>query len=203
MSTPERPPNAPPPAPSGASPPRSRFRVSRGWILFGLALPGLQHLLQLARDRAVLARPRPVQPVLPQAGDAGHVKEITSKGTAIQGTFGQKRAVSRARSRRRSSGPRCRPSPTTTRSRQLLEKKGVVVNAQPLDTGVAVVAEPAARLRADAPVPRAALLADRAGRGTCRTSSARSAARAHAATRPRATGSRSPTSPGSTRRRPS
>jgi hypothetical protein len=34
----------------------------------------------------------------------------------------------------------------------LLEQKGVVVNAQPLDTGPPVVAEPAARLRADDPV---------------------------------------------------
>ena len=87
MATPERPQAAPPPAPSGASPPRSRFHVSRGWILFGLALLAF-NIYFSSRATEPSSRVRvPYSPFFLKQVNAGHVKEITSKGTAIQGTF--------------------------------------------------------------------------------------------------------------------
>ena len=75
------------------------------------------------------------------------------------------------------------------------------MNAEPLDTGAPVVAEPAARLRADDPLRRPAVLADAARRERAERARARSAARGRAGTSRPATASRSRTSPGSTRRR--
>ena len=87
MSTPERPPTTPAPAPSGASPSRPRFHVSRGWILFGLALLAF-NIYFSSRATEPSSRVRvPYSPFFLNQVKAEHVKEITSKGTAIQGTF--------------------------------------------------------------------------------------------------------------------
>ena len=134
MSTPERPPNAPPPAPSGASPPRSRFRVSRGWILFGLALLAF-NIYFSSRATEPSSRVRvPYSPFFLKQVNAGHVKEITSKGTAIQGTFTKQERYqgSKPTTKFKTEVPAFANNDALS---ALLERKGVVVNAQPLDTG--------------------------------------------------------------------
>jgi cell division protease FtsH len=64
----------------------------------------------------------------------GHVKDITSKGTAIQGTFTQKQryAGSKPTLRFRTEIPAFADNNALSR---LLQAKRVVVNAQPLDSG--------------------------------------------------------------------
>jgi len=127
-----------PPAPRGSSPTpsrgRSRFFPGRGWILFALALLAFNFYLG-SRATQPASRVRiPYSPFFLQQVRDGHVKQITSKGTAIQGTFTQKIKY-------QSSKPTTRfqtEIPTFANNdalSSLLQRKGVVVNAQPLDTG--------------------------------------------------------------------
>ena len=134
MATPERPQSRASPGPSGSAP-RSRFHVSRGWILFGLALLAFNIYFSSRATEPVLARPRPVQPVLPQAGERA--------GTSRRSPRRARRSRARSRKPERYQGSK----PTTKFKTEipafantdalsaLLEKKGVVVNAQPLDNG--------------------------------------------------------------------
>src|SRR6266542_995345 len=127
----------PPPAPDGspATPPQPpRFSLSRRWILFGLALLAFNFYLG---SRAMQPQSRirvPYSPFFLKQVSAGHVKEITSKGTAVQGTFTQKEryAGSKPTTRFRTEVPAFADNDALSR---LLQQKGVVVNAQPLDTG--------------------------------------------------------------------
>ena len=77
----------------------------------------------------------PYSPFFLDAGERGHVEEITSKGTAIQGTFTQK--VSYARLEADDALPD--GDPGVRRQRRAVaacsRRRSVVVNAQPLDTG--------------------------------------------------------------------
>ena len=84
----------------------------------------------------------PYSPFFVQQAKAGNVREITSTGTAVQGTF--KRAV---RYPNNSSGTRTSEFSTQIPAfanmdalAGLLQAKGVVVNAKPLDTGGSLVA---------------------------------------------------------------
>jgi len=126
-----------PPAPRGSSPtsPKMpRFRLSRRWILFALALLALNFYLG-SRATQPPSRVRvPYSPFFLQQVSAGHVKEITSKGTAIQGTFTQelRYAKSKPTTRFRTEIPAFADNNALS---ALLQRKGVVVNAQPLDTG--------------------------------------------------------------------
>jgi cell division protease FtsH len=129
---------APPPTPRGSSPSDSkrppRFRFSRGWILFALALLAFNFYLG-SRATQPQSRVRvPYSPFFLSQVKAGHVKEITSKGTAIQGTFTQKEryADSKPTTRFRTEVPAFADTDALS---HLLQRKGVVVNAQPLDTG--------------------------------------------------------------------
>jgi cell division protease FtsH len=126
-----------PPAPRGSSPaspqPR-RFRVSRNWIIFFLALLALNVYLG---SRAMQQESRvrvPYSPFFLDQVKRGHVKDITSKGTAIQGTFTQKLTYGKSKptTRFRTEIPAFADNDALSK---LLEEKGVVVNAQPLDTG--------------------------------------------------------------------
>jgi cell division protease FtsH len=126
-----------PPAPRGSSPtsPQTpRFRLSRRWIPFALALLALNFYLG-SRATQPPSRVRvPYSPFFLQQVSAGHVKEITSKGTAIQGTFTQelRYATSKPTTRFRTEIPAFADNNALS---ALLQRKGVVVNAQPLDTG--------------------------------------------------------------------
>jgi cell division protease FtsH len=124
-----------PPGPAGTPPPQQpRFRLSQRWILFALALLAFNFFLG---SRAMQAPSRvrvPYSPFFLKQVSAGHVKEITSKGTAIQGTFTQKEryAGSKPTTRFRTEVPAFANNDALS---QLLEENGVVVNAEPLDTG--------------------------------------------------------------------
>src|ERR1043166_7643123 len=84
---------SPPPAPRGSSPTPpnlSRFRPGRAWIAFFIGLLVLNFYLS---NRAAQPSSRvriPYSPFFLQQVTDGHVKEITSKGTTVQGTFKQK-----------------------------------------------------------------------------------------------------------------
>jgi cell division protease FtsH len=128
-----------PPAPRGDSPKpppkeQPRFQISRGWIVFALILLGINFYLG-SRATGPPSRVRvPYSPFFLNQVNAGHVKSITSKGTAIQGTFTQKLSYAGQK-------------PTTNFKTEipafanndalsnLLQRKRVVVNAQPLDKG--------------------------------------------------------------------
>jgi cell division protease FtsH len=125
-----------PPAPRGSPPPqqRPRFRPSRAWIVFFLALLALNFYFG-SRATQPPSRVRvPYSPFFLQQVTAGHVKEITSKGTAIQGTFTQKVAYagSKPTTLFETEIPAFANNDALT---SLLEENEVVVNAQPLDTG--------------------------------------------------------------------
>jgi cell division protease FtsH len=76
----------------------------------------------------------PYSPYFLAQVSAGHVKEITSKGTAIQGTFTRKQqyAGNKPTTRFRTEIPAFANNNALT---ELLQRKRVVVNAQALDTG--------------------------------------------------------------------
>jgi cell division protease FtsH len=126
-----------PPAPRGSSPASQkppRFRVSRNWIILFLALLALNVYLG---SRAMQQESRvrvPYSPFFLDQVRRGHVKDITSKGTAIQGTFTQKLTYGKSKptTRFRTEIPAFADNDALSK---LLEEKGVVVNAQPLDTG--------------------------------------------------------------------
>src|SRR5215216_6434220 len=126
-----------PPAPRGSSPtsPQTpRFRLSRRWIPFVLALLAINFYVS-SRATQPPSRVRvPYSPFFLQQVTAGHVKEITSKGTAIQGTFTQKEryAGSKATSLFKTEVPAFADTDALSR---LLQRHKVIVNAEPLDTG--------------------------------------------------------------------
>src|SRR5258708_15414372 len=129
MSTPPTP--APPKTP--AKPPR--FRPGWRWVAFFVALLALNYYTA-SRATQPQARVRvPYSPFFLQQVSAGHVTSITSKGTAIQGTF--KSAESYAGSKKTTRFATEIPVFADTKAlSQLLEKKGVVVNAEPITTAL-------------------------------------------------------------------
>jgi cell division protease FtsH len=124
-----------PPAPRGSTPRRPpRFTLNRNWTIFFLALLALNIYLG-SRAMREPARPRvPYSPYFLQQVREGHVKSITSKGTAIQGEFTRKQQYgdSKPSDRFKTEIPAFADNDALTK---LLESKGVVVNAQPLETG--------------------------------------------------------------------
>jgi cell division protease FtsH len=124
-----------PPAPRGSSPTQPpRFRLGRSWILFALALLAFNFYLGSRATQPPSRLRVPYSPFFLQQVTAGHVKEITSKGTSIQGTFTQKEqyAGSKPTTLFQTEIPTFADNDALTR---LLEQKAAVVNAQPLDTG--------------------------------------------------------------------
>ena len=125
-----------PPSPRGSSPTsrRPRFKLNRNWTLFFLALLALNIYLG-SRAMEGPSRPRvPYSPFFLQQVRDGNVKEITSKGTAIQGTFKEEEQYgdSEASDRFKTEIPAFADNDALAK---LLQSKGVIVNAQPLDTG--------------------------------------------------------------------
>src|SRR4051812_14848235 len=126
-----------PPSPRGsspASPQPPRFRPTRGWIIFAVVLLGFNFYLGSRATQPASRIRVPYSPFFLQQVTDGHVKEITSKGTAIQGTFTKKQRYSGSKPtlRFRTEIPAFADNNALSR---LLQTKRVVVNAQPLDSG--------------------------------------------------------------------
>jgi cell division protease FtsH len=125
-----------PPEPRGSTPRKPappRFPVSRTWILFALLLLGLNFYFG-SRATQPPSRVRiPYSPFFLNQVNAGHVKEITSKGTAIQGSFTLKVKYGKAKptTRFKTEIPAFANNDELS---ALLQRKHVVVNAQPLQT---------------------------------------------------------------------
>jgi len=120
--------------PSPTPPQLPGFRPSRRWVIFAVGLLLLNFYLG-SRATQPTSRVRvPYSPFFLEQVQAGRVKEITSKGTAIQGTFTQKEqyAGSKPTTKFRTEIPAFANNHALS---QLLQQKRVVVNAQPLDTG--------------------------------------------------------------------
>jgi cell division protease FtsH len=114
--------------------PKLRFNVGRGWIGFFLALL-VFNIYFSSRSMQPQARVRvPYSPYFLTQVTAGHVKEITSKGTAIQGTFTKPLIYGTAKATTlfQTEIPAFANNDALS---QLLQTKKVVVNAEPLDTG--------------------------------------------------------------------
>ena len=128
-----------PPSPRGSSPATPepqppRFRLRPGWVLFVVVLLGLNFFFA---SRAMESTSRvhvPYSPFFLNEVNAGHVKEISSKGATIQGTFTEKVKY-------RDSQPTTRfqtEVPAFANNDELskqLQENGVVQNAEPLETG--------------------------------------------------------------------
>jgi cell division protease FtsH len=114
-----------------SSPPR--FQFSRWWILLVVALFAVNYWVASRATEEERIRV-PYSPFFLQQVRDGNVAEITSKGTAIQGTFEEKRSFgdSEATKEFETEVPAFADENELS---QLLVEKGVVVNAEPLDTG--------------------------------------------------------------------
>jgi len=85
------PPRGPPPTPSQPpSPQPPRFRIGLGWVVFALVLLAINFFVASRATESPNRVGVPYSPFFLNEVNAGHVKEITSKGTAIQGTFTEK-----------------------------------------------------------------------------------------------------------------
>ena len=135
MAAAQRPDGNSPPSPRGSTPRRPPTpQLGRTWILVFLLLLGV-NLYFGTRATQPESRVRvPYSPFFLNQVRDGNVKEITSKGTAIQGTFDEKvkYGKSKATTRFRTEIPAFANNDALTK---LLEENRVVVNAQPLDTG--------------------------------------------------------------------
>jgi cell division protease FtsH len=127
-------PNESRPKTPGTPPQLPRFRLSNRWILFVVALLVFNFYLG-SRAMQPAARVRvPYSPFFLKQVSAGQVKEISSKGTAIQGTF--TKALTYGKSKPTTLFKTEIPAFANDNAlSNLLESKGVVVDAQPLDTG--------------------------------------------------------------------
>jgi cell division protease FtsH len=128
---------SPPPAPRGTSPTepqRRSFRPGPGWILFALALLALNVFLSARASEAPSRVRVPYSPFFLHQVKAGNVDEITSTGTAIQGTFTRNERYGGSKPTKlfETEVPAFANNNALSR---LLEQNGVTVNAEPLDTG--------------------------------------------------------------------
>src|SRR5207247_615362 len=78
----------------------------------------------------------PYSPFFVQQVSAGNVKDITSRGTAIQGRFRHAVAATNGGTKSTLFGTEIPSFANTDALSQLLQTHKVVVNAEPLDTGV-------------------------------------------------------------------
>ena len=102
--------------------------------MFGLVLLAINYY---AGSRATQAPPRvrvPYSPFFLQQVTEGHVVSITSKGTAIQGTFSKRERYNGSKATK-SFQTEIPAFADTNALSQLLQRKRVIVNAVPLDTG--------------------------------------------------------------------
>jgi cell division protease FtsH len=121
--------------PTTPPPPTPKPRVRLGW--WAAWIVGLLVLNYWFASRATQAQPRvrvPYSPYFLQQVNAGHVASITSKGTTVQGMFTvpERYAGAKATKLFRTEIP---AFADTNALSALLQRKRVVVNAFPLDTG--------------------------------------------------------------------
>jgi cell division protease FtsH len=126
----------PPPSPRGTTPqpPKPGLRPTRWWILFALGLLAVNFYLGTRATQPADRVRVPYSPFFLRQVRDGNVKEITSKGTAIQGMFTKKTqyAGSKPTRRFRTEIPAFANNDALSK---LLERERVVVNAQPLESG--------------------------------------------------------------------
>jgi cell division protease FtsH len=106
-----------------------------GWrlVLFAVILFGINYW---AASRATKPQTRvrvPYSPFFIQQVNAGNVAQITSKGTAVQGELEQ--SVDIGKKHARLFKTEIPAFANTDQLSKLLQEKGVIINAQPLDTG--------------------------------------------------------------------
>src|SRR5262245_35476291 len=116
-------------------PPRPWYRPSRGWIALFVALLVIDTLFTMQATTPAARVRVPYSPFFLEQVRADHVAAISSKGTAIQGTFTKKLSYdgSKSTERFRTEIP---AFANTDALSDLLEAHGVTVNAQPLDRGL-------------------------------------------------------------------
>jgi cell division protease FtsH len=119
-------PQAPAPAPA-----RPRFRFSWRWVAFAFALLALNVFVSQRATQPPSRVRVPYSPFFLKQVGRGDVLSITSKGTAIQGTFRRAESYNGSRSTTRFQTEIPAFADTKALSK-LLEAKGVVVNAKPL-----------------------------------------------------------------------
>ncbi len=124
-----------PPGARGA-PPKPQHPWQRlGWriVVLAVVLFGLNYW---AASRATQHQTRvriPYSPGFVQQVQAGNVAEITTKGTAVQGEL--KQSVNFGKTHARRFKTEIPSFANTDALSKLLQERGVVINAQPLDTG--------------------------------------------------------------------
>jgi cell division protease FtsH len=121
---------------TGRPPGVSRRRVAL-LALLGLVLLSINYFIVSSATQPQERVRVPYSPVFLHQAGAGNVREVTSTGTAVQGTFKQP-----VRYPNRSGGTRSTEFSTeipafanTNALARLLQSNGVVVNAEPLETG--------------------------------------------------------------------
>src|SRR5919206_1661419 len=126
----------PPPAPRGSSPTgsnRPSFRPSPKWIAFFLALLALNFFLTTRATEPASRVRVPYSPYFLDEVKANAIEQITSKGTAVQGEFTQKKTYgdSKPTKKFRTEVP---AFANTGQLSKLLQEHDVTVNAEPLET---------------------------------------------------------------------
>jgi cell division protease FtsH len=124
-----------PPRPQRGGTPRPRFGIAPVWIVLGLALFAINYWAGTQVTQGPERIRVPYSPFFLQQVRVGNVAEITSKGTAVQGTFKQATSYDNSPSTTRFETE----IPTfadTNQLSQLLVASDVVQNAQPLETGL-------------------------------------------------------------------
>ena len=124
----QRPPDGP------ATPARPRFRISPPWVILALVLLAFNFWVGSNTMQGPQLVRVPYSPFFLDQVRSGNVKEITSVGTAIQGTF-QKPTTFGGEKAATGFETEVPAFADTVSLSQLLETNGVVVNAKPLSTG--------------------------------------------------------------------
>jgi cell division protease FtsH len=126
------------PQPDGGAgagrPPGGSKRQVALFVLIGLVLLAINFWIASAATGPKERVRVPYNPVFLHQVRAGNVKEITSTGTTVQGTF--RRAVRYSGSRSTDFSTEIPTFADTDQLADLLEDKGVVINAKPLETSV-------------------------------------------------------------------
>ena len=125
------------PSPTGAKRPaqrRPRWQRVLPWVLIVVALFAINYWAATQATREVRIRV-PYSPFFLSQVRSGNVVSITSKGSAIQGTFRKVVQSPTGKERARKFDTEIPVFANTDALAKLLQTKGVVVNAEPLDTG--------------------------------------------------------------------